>query len=79
LEKDGLTELQATQRRLLHCIRMRQHCEQDVHLLGNFCWRFRECCAVVDQRLRFRARSIEYDQVVAVLLQVRRHTAPHYA
>jgi hypothetical protein len=34
---------------------------------------------LIEQRLRFAARSIEYDQGVAALLQVRRHAATHDA
>ena len=52
---------------------------EDVHFFSESCWRFGERCAVVEQRLRLGASSIEHDQVVAVLLQVRRHAAAHDA
>jgi hypothetical protein len=42
-------------------------------------WRFREGCTFVQQRLCLGASAIEHDQRVAMLLQVRRHAAPHNA
>src|SRR6266498_2692418 len=58
---------------------MSQHCEHHVDLFGEFCRRIRKCSAGTEQRLRFGASAIEKDQRVAVLLQIRRHTTPHYA
>jgi hypothetical protein len=48
-------------------------------LLGEFCRRIGKYSAGAEQRLCFSASAIEHDQWVSVLLQIRRHTTPHYA
>src|ERR1700693_5004390 len=64
---------------LFDCFRMSQHREEHVYLFGEFYRGTGESSTRAKQRLCFGASTIEHDQTMSLLLQVRRHPASHDA